>query len=112
MKKLFVLLSVLGMALATTACGGESHPVVESCNTICDAQEALACENAMVDTDTCKMLCDAFGSAETTCADAADAMYKCLATADWECGAMGAQQSDATQCADENAAYNTACAAE
>lgn len=112
MSKIFVLLSVLGLALATTACGGDSHPAVDSCNTICDAQDALACENAMMDNDMCKMVCDAYGSAEATCADAADAMYTCLATAAWECGAMGAQQSDATECADESAAFNTACASE
>ena len=100
------------MALATTACGGDSHPAVESCNAICDAQEALACENAMMDTDTCKMVCDAYGSAPTECADAADAMYTCLATAAWECGAMGAQQSNAEECSAENAAFNTACASE
>ena len=100
------------MALATTACGGDSHPAVASCGAICDAQEALACENVMVDNDTCKMVCDAYDSAPAECADAADALYTCLATAAWECGAMGAQQTDSTECADQNAAFNTACAAE
>ena len=112
MSKIFVILSVLGMALATTACGGDSHPAVESCNAICDAQEALSCENAMMDNDTCKMVCDAYGSAPTECADAADAYYTCAAGAEWECGMMGAQQTDGTVCGDESAAMNAACAAE
>ena len=101
------------MALATTACGGgESHPAVASCAAICDAADALACENAMVDKDTCMMICDSYDAVPTECADAADALYKCQATATWECGTMGAQQADNTVCADENTAFNTACAAE
>ena len=100
------------MALATTACGGDSHPVVASCEAICDAQEALSCENAVMDNDMCKMVCEGYGSAPAECADAADAYYTCAATAQWECGMMGAQQTDAAECGDESAAMTTACATE
>lgn len=101
------------MALATTACGGgDSHPAVASCEAVCAAQDALACDGAMVDLATCNQICAAYDSVNTECADAADALYTCQGAAAWECGTMGAVTTDAAACSDESAAFNTACAAE
>ncbi len=115
MSKIFVLLSVLALSFATTACGdsdGGNGGSSAACEANCDAQDALACENAMVDNDTCKQICAAYGAAGAECSDAAEAYYTCANALTWECGAMGAAPTDATACQTEAQAMNTACAAE
>ena len=111
MSKIFVILSVLGMALATTACGGDSHPAVAACETTCANQDALACEGAMVDLATCNQICAAYGSAPTECADAAEAAYTCWNGATLECTGMSSAPVDGG-CATETEAMTAACSAE
>ena len=110
MSKIFVILSVLAMALATTACGS-SHAAVAVCETTCANQDAADCEGAMVDLATCNQICAAYDSVPAVCADAAEVLYTCWNGATLECG-MGSAAPAAGTCDTEQEAFNTACAAE
>lgn len=109
MSKIFVILSVLAMALATTACGGSSAVSI-ACSAGCDKGDSLACEDSMIDSDTCNAMCDAYGSTPSACQDAAEAYFVCANALDWECGLMGPTPADGgAACDAESTAMNSAC---
>ena len=113
MKKLFVLLSVLGMALAATACGSSSG-VVAACEESCAKSAELSCENG-IDNDTCMQSCAAYGMgiAPDSCLEAYETYATCVNALTWECNGMGmAGPADSEACSAETQAYLDACQSE
>ena len=111
MSKIFVILSVFAMALATSACGSSSNGAVAACEASCVKIADLACENGM-DNDTCLLSCASYGMgvAPDSCLEAYEAYAVCANAVAWECNSMGmAGPADTAACMTESEAYIAAC---